>query len=126
MTDSLSAKKIDEWGLIQWIKPLINIVFSGQSEVIDYQMEHLLSEEQYYRFQLDYINSGSKDDTPLSNNSDDVDDAMDNVSPENINNIKIATKKFIEIEKEESKLRKLCDVLIASLDTRELPNKKKI
>jgi len=123
MTDSLSAEKTNKWGLIKWIEPLINIVLSGQSEVIDYQMEHLLLPKQYYRFQIDYINNKGKYDTPLSNN-DDVSDAMDDTNLQNINNIKIATKKFLEMEKVQSELIELCNVLIASLDTRELRNKK--
>ncbi|MBH8572393.1 patatin-like phospholipase family protein [Nostocaceae cyanobacterium CENA369] len=123
MTDPLSAKETDKWGLIKWVKPLINIVLSGQSEVIDYQMDHLLLPEQYYRFQLDYIN---RKGNSLLSNDDDVDDAMDNTKPENIKNIETATKKFLKIEKVQRDLEKLKDVLIASLETRELRNKKKV
>jgi patatin-like phospholipase/acyl hydrolase len=124
ITDSFSTKETDKWGLIKWIKPLLNIVFSGQSEVIDYQMVHLLLPTQYYRFQLDYINRTGQGNTPMSNYSDDVSDAMDDTSPQNINNIITATKKFIEIEEVQSKLEKLCGVLMTSLNTRELRNKR--
>jgi patatin-like phospholipase/acyl hydrolase len=121
MTDSFSADKINKWGLIQWVKPLINIVFSGQSELIDYQMDRLLSkkQQQYYRFQLNYINSRDKFSS-VPEDYDNVNDAMDDASPENINKLKRATKEFLEITKVDSDLEELCKVLLTSLETREL------
>ncbi|MGH8002739.1 MAG: patatin-like phospholipase family protein [Brasilonema sp.] len=120
------SKETEKWGLIQWVKPLINIVFSGQSEIITYQMEHLLSKDkQYYRFQFN-CEKFEKNKLDISSLPEkcNVNEAMDDVREENIQELQKAAKKLIG--EEYSKLENLCDVLSASLNTRELLKKKKI
>jgi len=34
-------KKVKDWGAVQWIKPLIDIMMSGVSETVDYQLNQL-------------------------------------------------------------------------------------
>lgn len=87
-------------------------------------MEHLLSKEQYYRFQLDYKNSGltKRRESPyLVTEEIDVKDEMDNVSEDNIKNLKRAAEKFIE--EVDSDLNKLCNSLTEALSTRKLLKK---
>ncbi|MBW4565683.1 MAG: patatin-like phospholipase family protein [Mojavia pulchra JT2-VF2] len=119
-TDKYS-KETKEWGLFQWVKPLINMVFNGQSEIIDYQMEHLLSKEQYYRFQFKCEKRPSQ---PNTDQKYYVSEAMDDTSEENIEELKKAADKLIK--EQSSDLTKLCEVLKASLETRELRNNRKI
>lgn len=69
-TRKLRYGKVKNWGLVQWAKPILDVVFDGMSDVADYQLEQLLSENNYYRFQIEL--NGASDD-------------MDNVSYENIN-----------------------------------------
>jgi patatin-like phospholipase/acyl hydrolase len=119
------SREIEEWGLIKWIEPLISMVFSGQSEVIDYQMEHLLSNEQYYRFQPVYQANeakGGKKHEYLSQHIIHVNDDMDDASRDNICNLKKAAEIFIETQ--DKKLESLCKQLTDALNTRELIKKK--
>lgn len=121
------SKEINEWGLLEWVEPLISIVFSGQSELIDHQMEYLLSREQYYRFQLDYKNGGlakrqeSFESPYIVTEEFDVKDEIDDASKENINNLKKATGQFIK--EVDSDLNKLCNSLTKALISRELIKK---
>jgi patatin-like phospholipase/acyl hydrolase len=118
------SSEIEDWGLIKWLEPLMSIVFSGQSEVIDYQMEHLLSKEQYYRFQLNYQKNAVINrpiSTYIVTEELDVNDEMDDVSEDNIKNLKKATEKFLkEID---SDLNKLCNSLTEASSTRKLIKK---
>ena len=56
--------QIKDWGLIEWARPLIDVVFDGASDVVDYQLTQLLGDQRFFRFQ-----------TELTNASDDLDDA---------------------------------------------------
>lgn len=113
------SNEINEWGLIKWIEPLLNIVFSGQSEVIDYQMEYFLAKEQYYRFQLDYNSNITKlHNSPYMREQIDVNDDMDDVSEKNIKNLKKAANQFIK--EVDSDLTTLCNALCKALTTRKI------
>jgi patatin-like phospholipase/acyl hydrolase len=57
---------VKDWGLIEWARPLIDVVFDGASDVVDYQLTQLLGQERFFRFQ-----------TELTNASDDLDDASE-------------------------------------------------
>jgi patatin-like phospholipase/acyl hydrolase len=67
-----------DWGLVEWVKPLIDIMMAGVSDVVDYQLMQMFKAvdcpEQYLR-----INSA------LPN---DVSQEMDNASPENLQALK--------------------------------------
>jgi patatin-like phospholipase/acyl hydrolase len=122
-TESFS-KETEKWGLIQWVKPLINIVFTGQSEIITYQMEHLLPEKHYYRFQFNCEKSNRINSQNTLLEKCYVNEDMDDVSEKNIEELKRAANQLIG--EESSKLEDLCNVLNASLNTRDLLNQKAI
>ena len=69
-----SYKQAKDWGMVEWIKPLIDIMMSGVSETVDYQLEQIYdaveAKEQYLR-----INA------PLPS---DVNAEMDDASMENL------------------------------------------
>jgi patatin-like phospholipase/acyl hydrolase len=75
---SYNYNKAKDWGMLGWIKPLINIMMSGVSEVVDYQLKQIYSAvgapEQYLRINTEF---------PINVNSD-----MDDASPENLNALK--------------------------------------
>ncbi len=71
------------WGLVQWAIPMLNVVFDGVSDAVDYQLKHLLG-ERFFRFQVS-----------LERASDD----MDNVHPSNIDALKQEAKTLIRKEK---------------------------
>ncbi len=56
------------WGVLEWARPIIDVVFDGSSDAVDYQLEHVLG-QRYVRLQ-----------TALEHADDDMDDA----SPQNI------------------------------------------
>ena len=114
----LNIEDINNWGMVKWIEPLINMVFNGQSEVVDYQMEQLLSpklqrnmpEKQYYRFQPQYHEVKIDPKTvSVELSAIDVNDAMDDAREYNVQNLKAAAINFIN--QEESNLDSLCKQL---------------
>jgi uncharacterized protein len=59
------------WGIAGWARPLLSVVFDGESDVVDYQLEHLLEPgpgglRRHYRFQaaLDPAESAIDDASP--------------------------------------------------------------
>ena len=66
LTRRLAYEDVKDWGLLEWAKPVIDVVFDGQSDAVDYQLRQLLGAGRYYRFQ-----------TELDQASDDMDDASD-------------------------------------------------
>ena len=67
-----------DWGMAGWIKPLISIMMSGVSEVVDYQLKQIYSAvnapKQYLRLNTEF---------PINVSSD-----MDDASQENLNALK--------------------------------------
>lgn len=67
-------KEFQDAGVLQWINPLIDIMMSGNSETVDYQLKQLYEtlEEQdcrdYYRIQPKLINADSAMDNAKVNN----------------------------------------------------------
>jgi uncharacterized protein len=55
---------IKDWGLVEWARPILDVVFDGSSDAVDYQLRHALGEGRYWRLQVE-----------LSRASDDLDDA---------------------------------------------------
>jgi patatin-like phospholipase/acyl hydrolase len=117
----LNLEDMEKWGQLKWIEPLINMVFAGQSEVVDYQMEQLLSNQlqreagveqhnRYYRFQPQYseidISSNRSIDLP---DVVFVNDAMDDASKDNISALVKVTEQLIISE--DVKLNSLCEQL---------------
>ncbi len=69
-----SYKEAKDWGMVEWIKPLIDIMMSGVSETVDYQLAQIFdaieAPDQYLRI-----------NTPLPA---DVNPEMDDASMENL------------------------------------------
>jgi len=55
---------VKDWGLLEWAKPILDVVFDGVSDAVDYQLSHALDEGHYWRLQVE-----------LTSASDDLDDA---------------------------------------------------
>ena len=64
---------VDDWGLVEWARPILDIVFDGSSDAVDYQLRQALGDGRYWRLQVE-----------LSRASDDLDDA----SPENLRELR--------------------------------------
>jgi uncharacterized protein len=72
-----------DWGLIQWARPILNVVFDGSSDTVDYQLGQVLGEDRHFRLQ-----------TTLETASDDMDD----VSADNLRNLRLEGENLVERE----------------------------
>ncbi len=71
---------IDDWGLVEWARPILDVVFDGSSDAVDYQLRHVLGGDRYWRVQVE-----------LTAASDDLDDA----SPENLRELRRHAEELI-------------------------------
>jgi uncharacterized protein len=72
---------IRDWGLVEWARPILDVVFDGISDAVDYQLRHALPEGRYWRLQIE-----------LTEASDDLDDA----SEENLRKLRAHAEELIE------------------------------
>ncbi len=56
--------EVEDWGLIEWARPILDVVFDGVSDAVDYQLTHALQDGRYWRLQVE-----------LGAANDDLDDA---------------------------------------------------
>jgi hypothetical protein len=84
--------KARHWGLLEWARPLLYILFDGVSDVADYHMKQMFSARDYFRFQIDISSDLSDQMAP----NDDMDDA----TPENIAKLEAAAKTILKDEKD--------------------------
>jgi len=67
LTRRLSWPQAKDWGLLEWAKPILDVVFDGVGDATDHHLAQLLGrDDAYYRFQ-----------TELDTASDDMDDASE-------------------------------------------------
>lgn len=73
------------WRQIGWIRPIIDILMSANSETVDYHLQQIFkatdNEENYIRVEI-----------PVAESSKEMDDA----SPENISRLQDAAQEYIE------------------------------
>jgi hypothetical protein len=72
-----------DWGLIQWARPILNVVFDGSSDTVDYQLGQVLGEGRHFRLQ-----------TTLETASDDMDD----VSADNLRDLRLEGENLVQRE----------------------------
>jgi len=98
-TEKLPYEKVKGWGEAQWARPILDVVFDGMSDTVDYQLKELLPPTDgllhYYRFQV---------------RLDNASDAMDDVSPANLEALQRLGNQAVEANKEA--LDRLCDQLV--------------
>ena len=63
LTKPLHYRDVKAWGLIQWARPILDVVFDGSADAVDSQLSRLIA-GRYVRLQ-----------TRLTQASDDLDDA---------------------------------------------------
>ncbi len=95
LTRTLPYTKVKDWGILQWAKPALDIVFDGVSDTIDYQLSQLLPADRYYRFQVSLDILGSDD--------------MDDTSEQNLHELKAVAEALLS--RERHKLDRLCEQL---------------
>ncbi len=97
----LEHKNVKNWGAIEWIKPLIDIMMSGISQTVHYQLRQIYGAigkpEQYVRIEPEIYNANI-----------DLDDA----SPKNLNALREAGMRNAEMEENVAKLDNIAHLLI--------------
>jgi patatin-like phospholipase/acyl hydrolase len=100
LTRNMPYEEVRGWGLALWAQPILNVVFDGVADTVDYQLRELLATEgdarRYYRFQ-----------TVLDIGKDDMDDA----SATNIQALKSKAREIIG--ENAAALEALCAQLVA-------------
>lgn len=66
LTEPIRYEDARDWGGLEWVRPLIDVIFDGVSDSVDYQLRQVLPDDSYFRFQ-----------TRLEEASDELDDARD-------------------------------------------------
>jgi patatin-like phospholipase/acyl hydrolase len=85
LTRPLPYDQAKDWGLVEWAKPILDVVFDGVSDATDHHLGQILGPERYFRFQ-----------TRLDHASDDLDDAR----PENIHLLKQEAEELLRDERD--------------------------
>jgi patatin-like phospholipase/acyl hydrolase len=99
-TDRLPYDEVKGWGEASWARPILDVVFDGISDTVDFQLRQLLpgvnGDLRYYRFQTELTNAS---------------DSMDDVSEENLAALQ-ATGARLVVENQ-AQLDALCAQLVA-------------
>src|SRR5215212_3356763 len=45
--------EIKDWGLVNWARPILDVVFDGASDAVNYQLKRVLAADRYWRFQVE-------------------------------------------------------------------------
>jgi patatin-like phospholipase/acyl hydrolase len=65
-TQPIPHERAAGWGLVEWVRPVIDVVFDGVADTVDYQLRHVSPDGDYVRLQ-----------TTLDRASDALDDASE-------------------------------------------------
>ncbi|MDJ0728715.1 MAG: patatin-like phospholipase family protein [Crocosphaera sp.] len=106
LTSIYKYEDVKKWGLINWARPLLNIILDGGSELVAGELERILEPKDmdhaglYYRYQ-----------TFLSEEVE----AMDNAKPKNLEALKELAHRLIE--EKDAEIDQLCEILTSGLST---------
>ena len=97
----LEFNRVKNWGLVNWAQPLLNIVFNGISDTVNYQTDLFLNPEggtqQFYRLQVEGLTKSLSE--------------MDNVSAKNIRTLRQRAEKFLKTDEAEKDISAICRAL---------------
>jgi uncharacterized protein len=79
-THKRSFDEVRNWGLVEWAKPILDVVFDGVSDAVDYQLQHVLEEGHYWRLQVELTQAS---------------DAMDDAGEENLRKLRAQAEQLI-------------------------------
>ena len=85
-TRKRSFDEIRDWGLAEWARPILEVVFDGSSDAVDYQLRHALGDGRYHRLQVEL--RGASDD-------------LDNASEENLRALRERAEELIAASADE-------------------------
>jgi uncharacterized protein len=76
-------RQSQEWGALAWVLPLIDVLFDGSADSVDYIARQLLEDSNYFRFQ-----------TPVPKDNGAIDDA----SPKNLTELMQIADRYLDLE----------------------------
>jgi uncharacterized protein len=79
-THKRSFDEVRNWGLVEWAKPILDVVFDGVSDAVDYQLQHVLEAGHYWRLQVELTQAS---------------DAMDDAGEENLRKLRAQAEQLI-------------------------------
>jgi len=94
-TRAIETEGARRWGELGWARPLIDVVFDGMSDVVDYQLSQLLPSERYFRLQVELA----------------ARDELDDASPSNLRALQADARRLLDVEHE--RIDALCAALTA-------------
>ncbi|MDZ7772997.1 MAG: patatin-like phospholipase family protein [Balneolaceae bacterium] len=59
LTRRIALQKAERWGVAGWATPILDVVFDGVADTIDFQLRQVLPENRYYRYQV-RLNEGNE------------------------------------------------------------------
>jgi uncharacterized protein len=77
---------IADWGALEWARPLLDMVFDGISDAVDYQLRYSLGEGRYWRLQVELT---------------EANDALDDASEENLRRLRGQAEELIAARSED-------------------------
>jgi len=80
LTRKLHYEDVRGWGLIEWARPLLDVVFDGVSDATEYELAQLLPEADYVRFQTELVGAS---------------DALDNANERNLEHLQNLARSLI-------------------------------
>ena len=96
-------KKAKDWGAIQWVEPLIEIMMSGDSQIIHYHLKQIFGtlekkdQEDYHRLEPEIITADTE---------------MDNATEDNLQKLKEDGLSFVSSQNIDKELDEIVDKLI--------------
>jgi patatin-like phospholipase/acyl hydrolase len=97
LTRPITLAESSGWGQLEWVRPVIDVVFDGVADTVDYQLRHLMAPGTYVRLQ-----------PTLDRASDDLDDA----SPRNLELLEEQARELVADN--EAELDRIAGALLAA------------
>lgn len=95
-TRSISISEAQEWGALEWAIPIIDVLFDGSTDAVDYIVRQVIDEDKYFRLQC-----------RLEQAFDD----MDNAERSNLNALIAVAQNYLLTQGGERSLTQLVNVL---------------
>jgi hypothetical protein len=79
-TRRIDHEDAKDWGQLEWVRPVIDVVFDGVSDTVEYQLEQLAG-PRHHRFQVELTRAS---------------DALDDAAPENLARLQDHARELVE------------------------------
>jgi hypothetical protein len=96
LTRPITFAQASGWGLVEWARPVIDVVLDGVADTVDYQLQQLMPPGAYVRLQP---------------RLDRASDALDDASPRNLALLEEQARELVAANADE--LDRVADILLA-------------